>query len=792
MACIYPRSYLRLGVSRALVLLVLLLAIASLAHSQPFSSLLPQTSAPEAPAPPERSIEERLVEAEARIAALDATIAQAAAGVTEEQSLQLSVPLSELETRVGVLTDTRENVSRLVYTLQEHQETRRSIQELGDEIEAFQGLPEPPPYTVLFVDALRAAVRTRALNLEAAGKDTEYSAQSLDTQRQALEKARRELRSMQDAATANTASGVDFALQWKLTQKRDEVALFEARMRLREAMVSMQRDVVTLRELQLELDQKRLAIAAANIDTDPESLQRQMEEHQAKAESARARYEKALDAARKAQDDAEKALAAVRAQIAAATPEEAPGLNALLETRRVQAETARRIVDAQFNILASVDTEKVIIEQRYAILGLRSFEEKNEIRADLQRRADIFAQVGGAIEGRIASLRPQISSLQTELDAWKPEQGNRAVAEERLASLRTREAVYAEGLFRIVELQQLLTLALEDTERLLKKVPLTAYLSSIWRVTTEVWDFEFTTYGEEPNLKRITLGKVFITMLLVLAGFVAATLAARLVRKITSSRFRVEENVSFIVQKFTFYIVLIIAFIYTLEYVDIPLTVFGFLGGALAIGVGFGAQNLINNFISGIIIFMEKPVKLGDMVEVDGQRGTILDIGSRASRLRLFSGVDIIVPNSTFLETNVVNWTLTDQQIRFSVQVGVAYGSNTRDVSKLMRRAVDEHQRVLKDPKPVVLFQEFGDNSLVFEVFFWLNLTSNMDARVVCSDLRFIIDNLFRDAGISIAYPQRDLHIDTLRPIDVRLAPPEPPKPTEGDKDTGTKPRLPS
>ena len=131
--------------------------------------------------------------------------------------------------------------------------------------------------------------------------------------------------------------------------------------------------------------------------------------------------------------------------------------------------------------------------------------------------------------------------------------------------------------------------------------------------------------------------------------------------------------------------------------------------------------------------------------------------------------IEIVVPNSSFLENNVINWTLSEPKVRIHVSVGVVYGSPTREVTRLLRKAVDEHGRVLKSPAPIVLFTEFGDNSLNFEVHFWITMRKIMDRRMIESDVRYRIDNLFNDAGIVIAFPQRDVHLDTRQPLDVRV-----------------------
>jgi small-conductance mechanosensitive channel len=196
---------------------------------------------------------------------------------------------------------------------------------------------------------------------------------------------------------------------------------------------------------------------------------------------------------------------------------------------------------------------------------------------------------------------------------------------------------------------------------------------------------------------------------------------------------------------------------------------FTFLGGAIAIGVGFGSQNIVNNFISGLILLAERPIKVGDLIEIDDLYGTVTQIGARSTQIRTGSNLDIIVPNSKFLESNVVNLTLGDDKLRTQVSVGVVYGSPTREVTHLLKHAATEHGRVLKRPEPFVWFSDFGDNALIFELHFWVEVRTVADRRRIESDIRYRIDQLFRNAGLVIAFPQTDVHLDTPAPIDVRV-----------------------
>jgi small-conductance mechanosensitive channel len=157
------------------------------------------------------------------------------------------------------------------------------------------------------------------------------------------------------------------------------------------------------------------------------------------------------------------------------------------------------------------------------------------------------------------------------------------------------------------------------------------------------------------------------------------------------------------------------------------------------------------------------------LIEVEGILGQVEDIGARCTRVRTGENIHILVPNSSFLEKNITNWTLSDRKIRTQVTVGVVYGSPVREVERLLISAASENQLVLKDPEPFVLFRDFGDSALIFETYFWISIRRLIERRLIESSIRFRIDELFREAGITIAFPQLDVHLDTQRQLELRL-----------------------
>lgn len=288
---------------------------------------------------------------------------------------------------------------------------------------------------------------------------------------------------------------------------------------------------------------------------------------------------------------------------------------------------------------------------------------------------------------------------------------------------------------------------------------------AVMNTLTHIWHLNLFQSGATV----IQLNQVLVALGVMVIGIYFSKKFSRLIVLNINKKLHIHENTLFYAQKFIYYLFLVLTSFIALPIAGIPITVFTVLGSALAIGVGFGAQNLFNNLISGIILFVEKPIRIGDIVEVNGQEGKVEDIGNRCVRIRRFDGIDVIVPNSSFLENPVVNWTLTDSELRGDILVGVAYGSDVRQVESLMLESARSHPRILKDKNVQVFFEEFGDNALLFRLVFWTHISLPADLKTVNSDLRFKLEELFRQRQIVIAYPQRDIHVNSVDPIQVQL-----------------------
>ncbi|EGG98645.1 Potassium efflux system KefA protein / Small-conductance mechanosensitive channel [gamma proteobacterium IMCC2047] len=263
------------------------------------------------------------------------------------------------------------------------------------------------------------------------------------------------------------------------------------------------------------------------------------------------------------------------------------------------------------------------------------------------------------------------------------------------------------------------------------------------------------TFGES----SITLMQIGTVVVFILTALLLLRWSFRLLIRYLSRKHLTPDLVQVISRAYMI-VALITLFLALLSMLNIPLAAFTFISGAVAIGVGFGAQNIINNFISGWILMWERPIRIGDFLEIGDLRGTVEAINTRSTRIRRVDGVHILLPNSHLLENMVVNWTLVDKLTRCKVRVGVAYGSPVKKVVELMRQAGEEHHAALNEPAPTVIFEDFGDNALIFDLAIWINANVERDLNLVRSDLRFRIEELFNEHGLVIAFPQRDVHID--------------------------------
>ena len=292
-------------------------------------------------------------------------------------------------------------------------------------------------------------------------------------------------------------------------------------------------------------------------------------------------------------------------------------------------------------------------------------------------------------------------------------------------------------------------------------------LSGALDILPAFWNFALFSVDKNP----ITAGKILVGLTFLVGGYISIRILVSLFERKVLRRLDIEISKRYTIKILMFYFLISLLFLFTLYLVRVPLTVFTVVGGALALGVGFGAKNIMNNFISGIAIVIEHPIRVGDLIEIDKLIGVVEHIGFRATTIKSLDNINILIPNSFLLEHNILNWTLSDTVIRSQVKVGIQYGSDVEKAQKILLQIADDHEKILsynKNQKPVVIFEDFGDNSLVFNLIYWIAIERLIDIKMIASEIRFSINKSFEEAGIVIAFPQRDLHIK--EPVQVELA----------------------
>jgi small-conductance mechanosensitive channel len=252
---------------------------------------------------------------------------------------------------------------------------------------------------------------------------------------------------------------------------------------------------------------------------------------------------------------------------------------------------------------------------------------------------------------------------------------------------------------------------------------------------------------------------VSFILVIVIANIVKLAIKKIMIRKRFS---QTEEKKRYTAYRIISYFIWTIAIVLALESAGLSVNVLLAGSAALLVGVGLGLQQTFNDLVSGLILLFEGSIKLNDVVVVDGEYGQITEIGLRTSKIVTRDNIIMIIPNSKFIVENVVNWSYNEPETRFKVSVGVAYGSDVPLVKKLLLEVAHDNKKVLDSPEPSVLFTDFGDSALIFDLYFWTD--NAFEEVLIKSDIRYKIDDKFRENNVSIPFPQRDLHFKSNFP----------------------------
>lgn len=618
----------------------------------------------------------------------------------------------------------------------------------------------PPPYNLSDYDAALDRLAAAEEEYESSALSAEMEGKSLDEAERALMAAEQKER----ALTEKNGSGLplrDGAEVERAVTRRDLLRLTTANARISRDITAAKTEVVSLQVRRMKKD---LVFSEEDRSRTIRALQEKrlhLQERSASLSRGRQEMQEAWLEALDQFQSSQHADGVSRARAAA-----------FLEARDTWLDTYRNLLDQSEKMHEILNREEQAWEIRYRLLrGAYENEHLGAWRKESSRQRSDLERAIVETRGRGEAVQAQTVSLEKQLAAEDLDD----LLKNHLERSSSALGLLAE---RVAEHLALLRSALSRERRLGAELqehqggpPWRALVEEAGDRVKAAWNFELWLLDG----RAVTVRKVVLALFILAAGFTLFRWLARtvLTRLLTAAGMH-RHSVS-VLEKILFYTVLSFLIVFALRTVNIPLSVFTILGGALALGAGFGTRNLLNNFISSFILMAERPVKIGDMIEVDGTFGLVEEIGARCTRIRTPEDLHMLVPNSSFLEKNIVNWTLSDQKVRSGIAVGLAYGSDVKQVKNLLLRAAVAQRQVLAEPEPYVLLGEFGDSALVFTLHFWISLGDLKEKAIIESDLRFEIAGLFASVGIEMAYPQRDVHIDTSRPLEMKVVPADTP-----------------
>jgi len=704
-------------------------------------------------------------EIQSKIDDLQARIKKFSEAETEEVAKGFNVTVDKLKERTETLQEVLAYYSRLLNALKRQDALLKEKSLLEEKIrtgEAFK-LEQGPPYSLGLYDEYVKKLTDSEGNRRTAEVAVKISQTLLENAKNRLKDASQQKRSIKDKQPQTTEADKNLQYQWQLGQVEREEELSQAIVAFQETFHQNAQIELDLAGMKLKRDQQVIDKIRGDLYFDQADREKELSAIEGKKTDLQ---EQLKDLLKKQNANERSYIIAQKRVERAKTDEEVARAKDALNAKEMWRQTYQRRLEQTEASLELLNSLKELWERRYELIrGGVSSATLSDWRKDAMDQSDRLQQIIALEQSRQSNHQLQISKLDEQLD----QEGLSSEQKDILRDQRAAVIELARGTFfylgSLGAAHQMYQRFLDEIAYKQKQIPFWETARSFLGGAVSVWNYEVYVVDD----RSITLGKIITALAILIIGIIIIRRFTIALHKRLVARAHMNESTASITEKMLYYLALLAILLFAMRIVNIPLTVFTFLGGAVAIGVGFGAQKLINNFISGFILMAEQPIKVGDLIQMDEELGWIEEIGARSTRVRTFSNINILVPNSYFLENNIINWTHTDNIVRGQVRVGVAYGSPTKEVKKLLLEAADEHGEVRKMPEPYVWFSDFGDNALIFDLYFWVSVTALTGRQRIESDLRFIIDGLFRDAGIVIAFPQRDVHLDTTKPLKVEV-----------------------
>jgi potassium-dependent mechanosensitive channel len=722
-----------------------------------------QTAAPAGPAADEAALAELRTKHDRTQAELDA--------VNQPNSLAAGTPPG---TPQEELLERRTLLHHIVRSLDEQidetlrlEQARRRRNELTGTASPQSASDESPPYSVFFADQLWDTVFSLRLAVEGLQSQLALielrSGRAKDTLQAAEERLRQASERLEGAKNAASDGRQRWLRDLETLRQRAAAALLQA------TELSRIRIVEELSDAKARLDSTEHRLAA--VETQVDFTEADLTKVRTRLSEERQHLADELDrttADRHRQFDD---LRAMEGQLAVRLSKGSPSARqaqkairrtqGAIEVGHVRTDNLSLKNDLLQLLLDVVDGERQLWESRFAIVHSH---EPGKIREAYDRFTPLFTNFQSSRD----YVRQQLSIVSGQTGELETRMKNGASADDRaharalLEAHRQREAVYGSTLQRLDQTSRYLerwkSMFKEQQQELPWSARLKGWWQHAWERTKAAWDWEVFSAEDTIEVegkkitghRSVTVGKIVTALIILSIGYWLCLYLAALIGRLAMTRLGIDAELANLLRQWSQALLLTALIITSLLWVKIPLTIFAFLGGAFAIGIGFGAQNLLKNVISGILLLIERPMRVGDLIEVENVRGRVTTIGLRSSTVRDAKGVVTLIPNSSFLERHLTNWTYSSRIGRFSLRVGAPYGSSTQVVMDLLNGLATSHPHVLKTPQPQVLLEEFGNQARIFTLNYWLEIRLDIDPYEVASELRFAIEQKFGEAGVKI------------------------------------------
>jgi potassium-dependent mechanosensitive channel len=742
--------------------------------------------APEATATPALTGQDSVAEIRKAEAAAKVRLAKIETGGSAPADAPPGTPPIEITAR---LTYARQLVSvydRQLVALERLKDARERRQQLQRALQSWRGFDNAPPRSVLVVDALRDELDAANHELASAREARALFERFNSETESKIKAAQGEARLAAEAAERARGSPDFVRHEWQqsLAARKAEVdSQTQALLQIGLRATQVEQEAA---ELAHELARRKLLAAGSQITmprADLDKVYAEIEQRRLKAERALERATKDAAAAQSPLQAVEARQAAERV-VAAGSVADAGQLaefdRELAVAREVSATANQRIFLLREHLVA-IEGERLVWGARVQAINLN----------DAVRARDAHERLSEELAGLRASkqyVTQQLSSVSTRIREEQARQRSfqhvENVHEQRLlATLRERESDLRAALDASAPLERVVRHFRTDFEgrrdiTAIERIKDAVAAGSL--AARQVWNYEMFTIddtveaadGRKITASRgVTIGKTFGAVLIVLVGYLLANFVLGVVARRRVASGRVSAEVAALGHRWILFVLTALLVIFALFTAQIPFTAFAFLGGALAIAAGFGLQTLLKNLVSGVMLLVERPMRIGDLVEVDGLRGRVTEIGLRASTIRGGDGMESIVPNSRFVEGNMTNWTYSNLTARQTIQVRVAYGSHLRTVNDILNGVLARYGLILKKPAPQVYLAGYEDSGIKFTLNYWVEMTEQVDSSRIKGDLLHMIDGAFGDARIAISYSQKDTRLSLDDPAPTTVVP---------------------